>query len=148
LGVAEVFELRDAVIDPREVEAAVAWPGAGAILTFSGVTRDNDGGERVLGLSYEAYPKMAVAEMAKIGAEVAERWPGARCAMLHRIGEVPIGEASVIISVATPHRPEAYAASRFAIDTLKARVPVWKKEHLEGGERWKANAEFQGEGGE
>ena len=143
---AELFEIREGELDPREVEAAVAWPGAGAILTFSGVTRDNDQGEKVLGLSYEAYPQMAEAEMAKIGADVARQWPGSRCAMVHRIGAVPIGEASVIIAVATAHRVEAYLASRFAIDALKARVPVWKKEHLAGGDRWKSNAESPTEG--
>ena len=92
-------------------------------------------------LEYEAYPELAIPVMVDIEDEVARRWPGARVAMVHRTGLLAIGEASVVIAVATPHRDDAYAASRYAIDALKARVPVWKKEHYADGAAWKENAE-------
>ena len=137
---AEVITITETVIDCAAVEAAVARPGAGAILTFSGATRDNFGGRRVTGLSYEAYQPMAIAVMTEIAEEAAAQWPGARVAIVHRIGALTIGEISVIISVSTPHRADCYAASRFAIDALKERVPIWKKEHYANGEgAWKEN---------
>jgi len=134
-----MLSLTDQPIDARAVEAAVSWPGAGAVLTFSGVGRDSFEGRPVLGLYYEAYAEMVLPEMAHIRDQLVARWPGARLAMVHRTGEVGIGEASVVISVSAPHRGEAYEASRFAIDALKARVPVWKKEHYADGAAWKAN---------
>jgi molybdopterin synthase catalytic subunit len=134
-----VYRIVDGVIDPREVEAAVLAPTAGAVLTFSGTTRDSFEGRGVLRLSYEAYPEMAEPVMAAIGAEAAARWPGVRVAMAHRTGEVPIGEVSVVIAVSSPHRDACYAASRFAIEALKSRVPVWKKEVYADGAEWKAN---------
>lgn len=136
-----MFAITDQPLDPRAVEAAVAWPGAGAVLTFSGVTRDHFEGRAVVGLEYEAYAEMAVPVMEQIAQEVGRQWPGARVAMVHRTGPVALGEASVVISVATPHRGAAYAASRYAIDALKARVPVWKKERYADGAVWKENAE-------
>lgn len=137
---AEVIAITETAIDRAAVEASVARPEAGAILTFSGATRDNFGGRQVTGLSYEAYQPMAVAVMTEIAAEAAAQWPGARVAIVHRIGALTIGEVSVIISVSTPHRADCYAASRFAIDALKERVPIWKKEHYADGEgAWKEN---------
>ena len=103
------------------------------------MTRDNFEGRRVLKLEYEAYPEMAVAEMKKIGNEIVQKWPDVRIAMIHTLGIVPVGEASVVIAVSSPHRDAAYAASRHGIDTLKARVPIWKKEIYQDGESWKAN---------
>ena len=135
-------------IDVAAVRAAVEDPGFGAILVFEGVTRNHFDGRAVTGLSYEAYPEMAHAELARIATDVAARWPGTKIAMVHRTGEVAIGDPSVVIAVGTPHRDAAYAASRFAIDTLKARLPVWKKEHYVDGAAWKANAEALGGGGE
>lgn len=140
-----MLALTDQPIDPRALEQAVAHPGAGAILTFSGVTRDNFEGKRVIGLDYEAYAELALPEMARIRDEIGRRWPGARVAMVHRTGHLGVGEASVVIAVSAPHRDEAYEAGRHAIDALKASVPVWKKERYEDGEAWKANAEFQAE---
>lgn len=136
-----MLRLTDRVLDPRAVEAAVARPGAGAVLTFVGVTRDHFEGRPVVGLEYEAYPELALPVMQEIAEEAASRWPGARLAMVHRTGSVAVGEASVVISVSTPHRADCYAASRFAIDALKERVPVWKKEHYADGAVWKENAE-------
>ncbi len=136
-----MIALTDAVIDPRALEAAVTRPEAGAILTFSGIARNNFEGRAVRGLRYEAYEAMAVPEMERIVAEATERWPGVRVAMVHRTGALDIGEASVVIAVSAPHRDAAYQAGRFAIDALKERVPVWKKELYDDGATWKANAE-------
>ena len=132
-------------IELSEVEAHVARPGAGAILSFTGATRNTFQGREVLALDYEAYPEMATAELARIEAELVARWPELRVAMVHRLGHLVVGEASVVISVSAPHRGVAYEASRLAIDTLKARVPIWKKERYADGAAWKANAEFSAE---
>jgi len=126
-------------IDVQAVRAAVTDPGHGAVLIFEGVGRDNFDGKGVTALFYEAYAQMAVPVMQQIAAEAQERF-GARVAMVHRTGEVAIGEASVVIAVGTPHRAECYEASRYAIDELKKRVPVWKKEIYADGSQWKANA--------
>jgi len=87
---------------------------------------------------------MAVPEMEAIGSELSRRWPGARVAIAHRVGVVPVGETSVVISVTAPHRDVCYQASRYAIDTLKERVPIWKKEIYEDGSAWKDNQETRG----
>ena len=127
-------------IDPAAVEAAVSRPEAGAVLTFSGVTRNNFDRRLVTGLRYEAYEPMAISMMEAIRDEALARWPGARVAMVHRIGQVDVGETSVVIAVSTPHRDACYAVSRFAIDALKARVPIWKKEqYADGADAWKEN---------
>lgn len=131
-----MYLITDLPLNTHDIEAAVAHPGAGAVVTFQGVVRDNNLGKSVNHLVYEAYPPMAEKVMAQIGDEVSEKWPGARCAMAHRIGQLAIGEASVIIAVSTPHRADAFAACHYAIDRLKAIVPVWKKEVWQGGEYW------------
>lgn len=126
-------------IDPAALEAQVAAPGHGALLTFSGVARNHNRGREVLGLDYEAYAPMALAEMAAIEREVEARWPGTAVVMVHRTGLVGIGQPSVVIAVGAAHREEAYAASRYLIDELKARVPVWKRERYADGSEWIAN---------
>ena len=103
--------------------------------------RGNSLGRIVLYLLYEAYPPMALKEMRRIEEEVRGRWRIERIAMTHRTGRLEIGEASVAIAVSSPHRREAIEACRFAIDTLKQTVPVWKKEFWQGGEIWIDNAE-------
>jgi MoaE-MoaD fusion protein len=123
-------------IDVAALEAAVADPGAGAIAAFVGMTRNENSGRRVLRLEYEAYEPMALSEMRKLAAEAGRRWKITRAAITHRIGVVEIGEASVAIAVSAPHRAEAFAACRFLIDRIKEIVPIWKKEHFEGGEIW------------
>ncbi|MGH2504060.1 MAG: molybdenum cofactor biosynthesis protein MoaE [Ktedonobacterales bacterium] len=120
----------------RALEQAVTTAGAGGIVTFAGVVRDNARGKRVRSLEYDAYPEMAESEMARIAAEVARRWPESALAMVHRIGPLAIGECSVVVVAACPHRAEAFEACRYAIDTLKASVPIWKKEFYEDGEEW------------
>jgi molybdopterin synthase catalytic subunit len=123
-------------IDAAAVTAAVADPHTGATVTFIGTTRDHHDGRQVTRLEYEAYPEMALAEMRKIGATAQQRWPIARVAIVHRIGVVPVGEASVVIAVSAAHRRAAFEACHFAIDRLKEVVPIWKKEHFVGGEIW------------
>ena len=131
-----LFELTDQPLDARRLEAAVARAGAGAICTFTGVVRDNSRGHSTTHLEYEAYAGMAESEMRAIAGEIAERWPESRVAMAHRTGRLEIGEASVVVSVSSPHRAEAIAACKWGIDRLKESVPVWKKEFFEGGEVW------------
>lgn len=131
--------LVDHAIDAAAVTNAVRDARFGAVITFEGVTRDHHDGRGVKGLYYEAYAPLALAELRAITAEVAERWPGARAAMVHRLGEVPIGEASVVIAVGAAHRDEAYVASRYAIDQLKARAAIWKRETYDDGTAWVAN---------
>ncbi len=114
----------------------VEFPGAGAIVTFSGVVRDHARGQRVDHLEYEAYPEMAEAALREIIAEIKARWSDARVAMAHRIGRLEVGEASLLIAVAAPHRPEAYAASRYALERVKAILPVWKKEFASDTDYW------------
>ncbi len=128
----------DGPIPTATVREAVSDPGHGAILVFEGVARDHFEGRAVLHLEYEAYTDMALPEMSRIADECAERF-GARIAMVHRTGTVAIGEPSVVIAVGAAHRDEAYAASRYAIDQLKLRVPIWKKECYADGSAWKAN---------
>ena len=131
-----MIEIVSRPIDVESVNAAVADPASGATVTFAGTTRDHNGGRRVLRLEYEAYPEMALEEMKKIAATARERWPIERIAMVHRIGVVPVGEASVVIAVSAAHRIAAFEACHWAIDRLKEVVPIWKKEFFEGGEVW------------
>jgi molybdopterin synthase catalytic subunit len=135
-GVGILFELTPDPLDARRMEAAVTHKGAGAICTFTGVVRDNSRGRSVTHLDYEAYAEMAIAQMRRIGDEIAERWPDARLAMAHRTGRLDIGEASVVVSVSCPHRAEAIAACKWGIDRLKESVPIWKKEHAADGTFW------------
>jgi MoaE-MoaD fusion protein len=120
----------------EEATQAVAGPDRGAIATFTGVARDHHLGRRVLSLEYDAYEPMAEEVMRGIGREVAERFGTAHVAILHRVGRVETGEASVVIAVAAAHRREALQACAYAIERLKAIVPIWKKERYEGGSAW------------
>ncbi|EKP95056.1 molybdenum cofactor biosynthesis protein [Thermaerobacter subterraneus] len=112
----------------------VARPSHGAVVLFVGITRRFTGDRETEHLEYEAYLPMAAEELARIGAEAEARWPGARLAIGHRTGAVPIGEASVVVAAAAPHRPAAFAAARYAIDELKVRAPIWKREHYADGQ--------------
>lgn len=116
--------------------ARVSHPGAGAITTFIGVVRDHANDQKVKFLEYEAYPELAERMLEQIGAEVGERWREARIAIAHRTGRLQIGEASVIIAVSSPHRAEAFAACRYAIERLKVILPVWKKEFASENDYW------------
>lgn len=134
-----MLRIVDGPIDVLSVRAAVEDAGFGAVLVFEGVGRNAFGGRPVAALEYEAWPEVAEAALAGIAADVRTRWPDARIAVVHRTGRVAIGEASVVIAVGAPHRDEAYLASRYTIDTLKERLPVWKKEIYADGEAWIAN---------
>ena len=108
----------------------------GAIVTFDGCVRNQSHGRRTLYLDYEAYESMALAKMGEIGAEVRAKFPIDRVAIAHRLGRLEIGETSVFIAVSAPHRAAAFEACRYAIDTLKRSVPIWKKEYFEDGAVW------------
>jgi molybdopterin synthase catalytic subunit len=137
--------LCDRAIDVGALRDAVAHPSCGAILVFEGTARDTFEGRRVTALAYEAWADAAISEMTAIAEEIAREWPGSRVGIVHRTGDVPIGAVSVAIAVAAPHRGPCYEASRAAIERLKARVPIWKKEIYEDGSAWKANAPVAGQ---
>ena len=117
-------------------ELAAASERDGAVCLFVGVVRNENGGRPVLGLEYEAYEEMALPLMQEIAAQARRRFPVTAVRLVHRLGRLEIGEASVAVAAASPHRAEAFAACRFAIDTLKARVPIWKKEFYADGSSW------------
>lgn len=123
-------------IDTAGLLDEVGDPAAGGTTLFIGTTRNENEGRVVERLEYEAYESMAIDEMRRIGDEIARRWRVVAVAMVHRVGVVPVGEASVAVAVSAAHREEAFAACRHGIDTLKATVPIWKKEYFEGGEHW------------
>ncbi|HEV8547499.1 MAG TPA: molybdenum cofactor biosynthesis protein MoaE [Polyangiaceae bacterium] len=120
----------------ERVIAAVSHAGAGAVVTFVGNVRDSNAGHAVTLLEYEAYPALANAEMARILAEIARELPGTRVAVHHRIGALGVGDAAVVCAASAPHREEAFAACRLVIDRVKARVPIWKREHGPDGPYW------------
>lgn len=127
--------------EPLPVGTAADWavlPRCGAMVLFSGTARDHaPGREGVELLDYEAYEEHVVPRLADIAAEMRRRWPDlGRIALMHRIGPVDIGESSVVVVASSPHRPAAFEAARFGIDTLKATVPIWKRERWADGESW------------
>jgi molybdopterin synthase catalytic subunit len=131
-----MIKLVNGVIDVGEVLASVSDPAAGGIDIFVGTTRNQSNGKEVLSLEYQAYEPMALKMMNGIAEEMSRRWETVRVAIVHRIGAVPIGEASVVIAAAAVHRKEAFEACRFAIDALKRNVPIWKKEIFADGGIW------------
>jgi molybdopterin synthase catalytic subunit len=133
----DLYGVVETPLSPDAIAAAVDEPGAGGVVIFSGVVRDNTDGRPVKFLEYEAHAAMAEAKIRDIGGAIHARWAGVRrVAILHRIGRLEIGESSVLIAVSAAHRGDAFEACRYAIDTLKRTVPVWKKEHFEDGEVW------------
>jgi molybdopterin converting factor subunit 1 len=133
----DVFRVVEEPLSPDAIAAAVDDPGAGGVVIFSGVVRNETDGRGVKFLEYEGHAPMAEAKMREIGATIHARWASVkRVAMLHRVGRLEIGESSVLIAVSAAHRREAFEACTYAIDTLKRTVPVWKKEHFEDGQVW------------
>lgn len=130
------FRVQSEPLDPRLIESLVAHPGAGAIATFIGTVRDHGRDRAVTHLEYEAYAPAAELKLAEIGEEIRERWGVDHVAIAHRVGSLAIGEASVVISVASAHRDAAFEACRYAIERIKEIVPVWKKEHYADGAVW------------
>jgi molybdopterin synthase catalytic subunit len=117
-----------------DVSQAVADPAAGAVCTFTGTVRDHSDAGSVTGLTYEAWHELAEQRLAELANEMLERWPLCRVAIVHRVGELAVGEASVIVAVSAAHRAEAFEACRHGIERLKADVPIWKKEGLVSGD--------------
>jgi molybdopterin synthase catalytic subunit len=127
--------------EPLPVAAAHDWavrPDCGAVVVFSGTVRDHaEGRSGVTELEYEAYEEQVVPKLADIAADIRRRWPmTGRIALLHRVGPLGVGDVSVVVVASSPHRPEAFEAARHGIDTLKATVPIWKRETWEGGVDW------------
>ena len=148
--------LEEEVLDMNKVTSFLYDAKAGGVDIFAGTTRqwtNKEGEEKeTVELSYECYPPMALKEMRALLQEAVERWPVVKACLIHRLGVVPVGEASVIIGVSTPHRVAAFEACRYLIDRLKIQVPIWKKEHYADGEtEWvqgKARPEVRDETGD
>jgi molybdopterin synthase catalytic subunit len=131
-----LIQLTREELDRAALVAAVSDPGVGGIVVFEGVVRNAARGKQVRYLEYDVYEEMAEQQIRTIVEEARRRWGIERVAVAHRFGRLEIGEASVIIVVATPHRAEAFEACRYIIDTLKSSVPIWKKEVATDGEEW------------
>ncbi len=125
-----------APLDTAAIARTLDITGIGAVTTFIGLVRDHNLGRKVLHLEYEAYEPLALRALDLIVQEAAERWPEGRLSIQHRIGRMEIGEASVAIAAASPHRADAFAASRYAIERIKQIVPIWKHEYFDGGDVW------------
>jgi len=132
----DIIELVRARIDPRPLIEHVRAPEDGAIVTFDGFVRNQSHNRTTLYLDYEAYESMALTKMGEIAAELHKGYRVHRVAIVHRLGRLEIGETSVFIAISAPHRAAAFDACRFAIDTLKRTVPIWKKEYFEDGAVW------------
>lgn len=135
-GGLDLFEVTESPLSLDVMARAVGQNTSGAIASFLGVVREFSRGRRVDHLEYDAYPEMAVAKMRQIGEEIHARWPVDRVAMVHRVGRLTVGEASVAIAVASPHRQDALQACAYAIERLKEIVPIWKKEMWADGSEW------------
>lgn len=135
--------LSDGVLPVADAYRWSLRPDCGGVVMFTGTARDHsDGRPGVTELAYETYREQAVPRMAAVVAELRDRWPAVgRVAVLHRVGDVPIGQEAVLVVVSAPHRNEAFASARFAIDAVKASVPVWKRERWDGGQDWGLEAQ-------
>jgi molybdopterin synthase catalytic subunit len=131
-----LIQLTREPLDRNALIAAVSHASVGGIALFEGVVRDHARGKQIRYLEYDTYPEMAEQQIRVIVDEAQKRWDVEHVAVAHRFGRLEIGEASVIIVVATPHRAEAFEACRYIIDTLKTTVPIWKKEVATNGEEW------------
>lgn len=137
--------LTDLPIRSADLAACVAEHGCGAQALFVGAVRDKNEGRAVTAVTYDAFRPLALKVLQDIAREARERW-GARVAVVHRLGRLEVGDASVAVAAAAPHRAEAFAACRFVIDGIKVRLPVWKKEHYAEGEgRWLEGCSLSGE---
>ncbi len=131
-----LFAIREQPIDVAEAVAAVARPEAGGIDVFIGTVRSDNLGRAVTLLEYQAYASMAEKEMTRIAAEICAEIAGVELAVLHRVGSLTVGEVAVVCAASAPHRGEAFSACRLLIDRIKARVPIWKREHGPTGPYW------------
>jgi molybdopterin synthase catalytic subunit len=131
-----MFDITDQPLSLEPLVSAVTRSSSGAVAGFLGVVREQTRGRQVLYLEYEAYREMAIPKMREIADEIRRKWKVDEIAMVHRIGHLEIGEASVAIAVSAPHRHQSLAACAYAIDRLKETVPIWKKEVWTDGEEW------------
>jgi molybdopterin synthase catalytic subunit len=132
-----MIQLINTPIDTASVLAHVSSPQAGAVVLFLGTTREFTGGRKTESLDYECYPEMATRQLEALEAEARSRWPLVECMIVHRLGHLEIGEASVAVATSSPHRQAAFAAGQWLIDTLKESVPIWKKENwADGTHEW------------
>jgi molybdopterin synthase catalytic subunit len=131
-----VIELLNGPLSVERCVEAARRPGAGGMVVFVGSVRDMSEGNQVDFLEYEAYEPMALQKLKEVAAEAEARWPVLALAMQHRLGHLEIGDDAVVVVVSCPHRSEAFEACRYVIDRLKEVVPIWKKEHGEGGQIW------------
>ena len=123
-------------LDSDALAALLDAKGDGSVVTFAGLVRDHNQGRQVRFLEYEAYEPLAIRALQRIVDEARDLWPGARVAVHHRLGRLEIGEASIVIAAASAHRADAFAACRYTIERVKQIVPIWKREHFEGGDVW------------
>ena len=135
MGVAAVAVTADP-LDIKPLIALVGADGDGAVVTFAGLVRNHNQGREVRFLEYEAYEPLAVRALQRIVDEAKGFWPDARLAAHHRIGRLEIGEASIVVAAASSHRADAFGACRYMIERVKQIVPIWKREHFEGGDVW------------
>jgi molybdopterin synthase catalytic subunit len=131
-----MVELTDKKISIDEILDHLEDNSSGGVVLFLGRVRDHAEGKAVREMDYEAYPSMASAKMREIENTASEKWPIRKIAIVHRTGNLKLGEVSVVVAVASAHRKDAFEACRFAIDTLKETVPIWKKEYFVDGEAW------------
>ncbi|HEY1536849.1 MAG TPA: molybdenum cofactor biosynthesis protein MoaE [Polyangiaceae bacterium] len=131
-----MFEIRETELSVAEVVAAVTRPEAGGISVFVGTVRSENAGHAVTLLEYQAYASMAAKEMARIADEIRAEMGDVRLAVLHRVGSLAVGDTAVICAASSAHRGEAFQACRLLIDRIKARVPIWKREHGPSGPYW------------
>ena len=137
-----MIEIAQEPLDAEAITATVRKDSNGAVVTFLGTTRDSTDGRKVLHLEYEAYRPMADEKLAEVANEMRQRWSIEDVAIAHRIGRLEIGDVSLVVAVASPHRKEAFAACQYSVDRIKQIVPIWKKEFFEGGEVWVGSQEF------
>lgn len=135
-GGTDLYQITEGPVSLDPLVASVARNTSGAVATFLGIVREFARGRQVSSLEYDAYPEMATAKMRQIGEEIRKQWPVDRIAIVHRIGRLAIGEASVAIVISAPHRREALQACSFAIERVKEIVPIWKKEVWTDGAEW------------
>jgi len=131
-----MIKIQSDPINIAEVLASVQNNQSGAVNIFLGTVRNHNKEKKVIKLAYEAYDSMAVSEIRKIVEETQEKWPVEAISVVHRKGELHVGDIAVMIAVAAPHRKESFAACEYIIDTLKKRVPIWKKEYYPDGDYW------------
>jgi molybdopterin synthase catalytic subunit len=132
-----MIEVTAEPIDHAAVTERVRSPRAGAVCAFLGTVREITGERRTVALTYEAYPEMAMKKLAELENEARRRWPVIELALVHRVGDLELGEVSVVVAVSCPHREQSFEACRWLIDTLKEVVPIWKKEiWADGTQEW------------